>query len=198
MSSDSTLSAHAHEFSIELDDVEAAPKDWSFPIRRAWLEGVLAGSELSAPGADTPDGVFDVRLSRVDDDVYAETRVRATVLAECARCLEDALLDVDVRGRTLLTREPIPEELADDEVGPDSALREALEGDKLVFDSSVREQLLLECPMKPLCRPDCPGIEVPEHVRGPQLLHPDGSGQEVDPRLSPLMNIQQKLAEGKE
>lgn len=186
-------SAAAHEFTIELDEVEEQPKEWAFPIPRAWLATALEGSELSAPELDSVDAIFDVRLTRLGDDVFAETRVRASVVAACARCLEDASLEMDIRSRTLLTKDPIPEDLGEDELGPDAPLREALSGDKIIFDSMVREQILLECPMKPLCDPECPGIEIPEHVRGPRVLHADGSGREVDPRLSPLMNLQQKL-----
>jgi len=185
-----------HEFAVELDEVEAQPKDWAFPIRRAWLLSVLSDSELS-PSADG-EGRFEVSLCRVGDDVLAEMHVLAEVVAECARCLEDAPLKIDVRSRSLLTREAIPDDLAEDELSPEAPLRESLSGDRIVFDDIVREQILLEAPMKTLCRPDCAGIEVPEHVRGPRLLHPDGSGHEVDPRLSALMNFQQELAEGKE
>ena len=42
-------SAAAHEFTIELDEVEEQPKEWAFPIPRAWLATALEGSELSAP-----------------------------------------------------------------------------------------------------------------------------------------------------
>lgn len=188
----------AHEFAIELDEIEPEPKDWAFPIRREWLVRVLADSELSVVAQGEEVGRFEVRLCRVGGDVLAETHVSAEVAAECARCLEQAPIAVDVRARTLLTREAIPDDLTEDELGPDSPLRESLDGDRVIFDDAVREQILLEAPMKPLCRPDCPGIEIPEHVRGPRLLHPDGSGREVDPRLSSLMNLQRKLAESEE
>lgn len=197
MSTPTESAEKPREFSVELDEIEATPKEWVFPIRRVWLAEALAGSELSVADGGQ-EGRFTARLSRVGEDVYAETHIEAVVFAQCARCLEDAQLEVDVRGKSLLTREPIPTELTEDELGPDAPLKEALEGDEVVFDGAVREQILLETPMKPLCRPDCEGIAIPEHVRGPDVLHPDGSGQKVDPRLAPLMNIQQKLAEGKE
>lgn len=70
--------------------------------------------------------------------------------------------------------------------GPDS---ETYQGDKVVLDGLVREYLELEMPMQPLCREDCPGIEIPEHLRPP----PDfGRESDIDPRLLPLM----KLAKG--
>jgi uncharacterized metal-binding protein YceD (DUF177 family) len=48
--------------------------------------------------------------------------------------------------------------------GPD---QETFSGETIALDSLVREHLLLEVPMQPLCREDCPGIPIPEHVRGP-------------------------------
>jgi uncharacterized metal-binding protein YceD (DUF177 family) len=59
---------------------------------------------------------------------------------------------------------------ADDEeedLGADEAENETFSGDKLVLDSLAREHVILEVPMQPLCREDCPGIPIPEHIRGP-------------------------------
>lgn len=64
-------------------------------------------------------------------------------------------------------------------------------GDDLVLDGIVREAIVLEEPMQPLCRPDCPGIPVPEGVRPPADF---GREEGVsDPRLAPLLGLKQKL-----
>jgi uncharacterized metal-binding protein YceD (DUF177 family) len=66
---------------------------------------------------------------------------------------------------------PAPDDAEElDLEGPD---RETFAGDAIVLDGLVRELLLLEVPMQPLCRDDCPGIAVPEHVKGPADLFGD-------------------------
>src|SRR4030065_464925 len=58
------------------------------------------------------------------------------------------------------------------ELTPEDLDREFFTGDRIVLDDLVREQLILEAPMQPLCRQDCPGIPVPAHLRPPPELAP--------------------------
>ena len=55
----------------------------------------------------------------------------------------------------------------EEDAGVDEAENETFSGDKLVLDALAREHVILEVPMQPLCREDCPGIAIPEHIRGP-------------------------------
>jgi uncharacterized metal-binding protein YceD (DUF177 family) len=55
--------------------------------------------------------------------------------------------------------------------------------------------MILEVPMQPLCRPDCPGIEIPEHVRPPKDF---GANQDADPRFAPLKELASKIQQKKE
>ena len=58
------------------------------------------------------------------------------------------------------------------------------------MDNIVREFLILEVPMQPLCSEDCAGIDIPAHVKAPEDF---GA---VDPRLAPLMKLKGALPEG--
>jgi uncharacterized protein len=62
----------------------------------------------------------------------------------------------------------------------------------VVLDAVIREHLLLEVPIQPLCTDGCPGIPVPAAVAGPSDLHSDPSGVGgggIDPRLAPLLKL---------
>ena len=57
------------------------------------------------------------------------------------------------------------------------------EGEILVFDDLVRDELLLETPMIPLCSEDCPGMREAASAKGANDEERD-SRDSIDPRLS--------------
>ena len=64
------------------------------------------------------------------------------------------------------------------------------DGDQVVLDDHVRELILLEAPIFPLCSEACPGIRaVPEQRPDPAI-----ESDQIDPRLRPLLNLQKKKA----
>lgn len=170
-------------------------KDYSFPLREAWLVEALEGTSVRHDSV-SGDGSLSVRASRQGKDIVVHGRLAAGLIAECARCLADAPLAVDAAVGALLTARsadlrPEPDEL---ELTPEDLEREFFSGDRIELDAMVREQLLLEVPIKPLCDEGCPGIEVPASVAGPANL----SEGVVDPRLAPLMKLAGKLEPAEE
>jgi uncharacterized protein len=72
-------------------------------------------------------------------------------------------------------------------MSPEEQEVELFSGDEIRLDDLVREHLVLEIPMQPLCRPDCPGIDVPEAIKGPKHLEAHPAAPDLDPRLAPLL-----------
>jgi uncharacterized metal-binding protein YceD (DUF177 family) len=81
----------------------------------------------------------------------------------------------------------LPEEL---ELTPEDLDRDFYDGLDISLDDVVRESLILEVPMKPLCSETCTGIEIPAHVR------PPADFGVTDARLEPLMKLRQALPDG--
>lgn len=186
------------EFVLNVHDIDEDGKDYSFPLTSAWLDVALAGCELRADtAAGTDVGAVAVRAQKSGADIVVNGTVHAVLVAQCNRCLADAPVSVDAAVVALLTaRGPGLRPEADEiELTPEDLDREFFTGDRIVLDDLVREQLILEAPMQPLCREDCPGIPVPEHLRPPpELASPDASGRPIDPRLAPLLALKQKGA----
>jgi uncharacterized protein len=180
------------EFVLNVADIDEAGKEFDFPVRTAWLARVLQGTDVhEAPNA--PEGRVQLRVHRQGPDVIVRGRVKASLEAECARCLEAAQVPVDTEITSLMTARgenlrPEPDEV---ELTPEELDREFFAGEEIVLDNVVREHLLLEVPIKPLCSEDCPGIPVPASVAGPKDLASDESG--IDPRLAPLLKLVGKL-----
>lgn len=73
----------------------------------------------------------------------------------------------------------------DDENDPADADLDTYEGEELNLDPFVREAILLEVPPFPLCSTNCPGIAPPPTEAEPP-------GEEVDPRLAPLLRFKKQ------
>lgn len=121
-----------------------------------------------------------VRLTRVGDGLLASGTIAGTAILECVRCLEmydqpfaaefdhEYRPSIDVRSG-IPVAQPEPAE----EMG---AIDEAHELDLM---EPFRQVALLDLPIKPICREDCPGI-----------VRPDEDGAEAgDQRLRMLREL---------
>ena len=115
--------------------------------------------------------------------------LEAHVTAPCSRCLEPAPVIVKETISALAvpattTRES-PGGKDDDDLSPEQADMIAYDGETLVLDDLVRDELLLGIPMIPLCSEACPGIQ-------PQLASEQpvaAAVDRIDPRLQPLLRL---------
>lgn len=182
------------EFEIKISDLDAGAREYDLPIRAAWLiEQMPELASVDAPIATT-DGRLQFTADKSGDDVLVRGTARATIQVACGRCLAPAQVECNAELAILLsprgdTLRPPPGEEDDDDMSAEEEDHEVFSGDEILLDDLVREHLVLEVPMQPLCRPDCPGIEVPEAVKGPKHLEAPVGGPDIDPRLAPLLAL---------
>ena len=126
-----------------------------------------------------------VRLSRTNRGILAETRLATSLAGECARCLRPVTTPIDV----VLEEEYLPSiDMGTGRPVETEAEPEALrltDHHEVDLEPSVRDAISLAEPIAPLDRPDCPGLCV---VCGLPLDegehdHPD---DDIDPRLEAL------------
>lgn len=181
------------EFVLNVQDIDEAGKEYDFPVTPAWLARALEDTDVD-PSEDAGEGRLVMHAHRQGSDIVLHGHVTAGLVVECARCLGEAPVDVSVDVASLLTARstelrPEPDEV---DLTPEDLERDFYSGDEIVLDDVVRENLLLEVPIKPLCAEDCPGIPVPADVAGPSDIRATEDG--VDPRLAPLKELVGKLA----
>lgn len=110
------------------------------PEGLALLEEIpAAGLELEAEGLKFA-GPLKVsgRINRVTNAVIAKLSVSADILMVCGRCLEEFVfkLSRDLQFEYLLDK-----------------------GEQTIdLDPDIRQEVILDYPIKPLCRPDCRGL----------------------------------------
>lgn len=115
--------------------------------RRERLRGRLTGLRVGAAEVPAEAEVeVDATLEWVTDGLLASGTISAPWRAECQRCLGPAGGRLDFGFRELFERHPREGETY--RLGHDSIDMEPL----------VREQILLELPLVPLCRDDCLGL----------------------------------------
>ncbi|MHB8669737.1 MAG: YceD family protein, partial [Acidimicrobiales bacterium] len=113
------------------------------------LSARLPGMALGRMGVEVPPDAeigLEVVLEAVTDGILATGSVRATFRAECRRCLGPVGGTARAEFRELF--EPRPME---GETWP-------LRHEEVDLEPLVRDALLLELPLAPLCRKDCRGL----------------------------------------
>lgn len=126
-----------------------------------------------------------LKLTRTNRGILADVKLETEVTQECSRCLERVALPLGVRFveeyyPTVDLRTGAPIQRPEGATG--FTMTEAHEVD---LTEAVRQTVLLELPMKPLCRPECAGL-CPRCGRN---LNQESCGcqdEPGDPRLSVL------------
>lgn len=104
---------------------------------------------LAVTGSSVPDDApvtVDVLLERVHEGIVVRGAVRAHWDASCSRCLRPIGGEVECEVQELFEATPL-----DGETYP-------LEHDTVELALPIRDMVLLELPVAPLCRPDCAGL----------------------------------------
>ena len=111
---------------------------------------------------------------------------------KCARCLEPVLRDV--AGQFDLIYRPLGAVASPPEKSISEAETEIgfYQGDGLLLEDVLKEQVLLAVPIREICRADCKGI-CPQCGRNRNTEACDCSPRQMDPRWAALQEIKDKL-----
>jgi uncharacterized protein len=128
--------------------------------------------------SEAADLLLDLRLESVVEGVLATGRVSGSLVAECVRCLDPVEVELDADFQELFYYDL--EDLSAAELEEAVAVVEEL----VDVEALVRDAVMLDLPLQPLCEPDCPGL-CPEC--GAALAEDPGHQHEsVDPRWAAL------------
>jgi uncharacterized protein len=182
----------AHEFTIKTLDLDAGGKDYRFEIPSPWIRGVLEGHEATATGKDA---MLAVRGSKSGVDVVVHGSLEASLKVPCARCLEP--VDIDIHSDISVLYVPgskvkDAERTGEVEYTLEDAEADTLpyDGDTVVLDDLIRDELLLGVPMIPLCSDECPGMSPAPETDATT----SSEKKDIDPRLAPLLAFRDKTS----
>lgn len=184
-------------FVVPVHDLDVDGRDVTVPITAAWLRGALEACEMQPAGGE---GRLEAHFTKSGNDVLVQAQVDVELAIPCARCLKPVELRPNIELALLLhpttpaSPAKRPKRAAEragtgdgeDEFSADEADLDTYEGDEVVLDRFVREAILLESPIFPLCSEACEGIR-------PASDSASLTGQSVtDPRLLPLLELAKK------
>jgi uncharacterized protein len=143
------------------------------------LEAALP--DLGTPVARIVEPVrLDLVLERVPDGIVARGELHARWEGECSTCLREVADDLTVGVAELYEDHPV-----DGDTYP-------LEGHELDLEQLVRDALVLELPLAPLCeRDDCAPAESPAVLVGAddRSTHSTTGDAPTDPRWAALSDL---------
>lgn len=176
---------------LPVHDIDELGKDFTFSLSADWLDSELAGTPLKRPSG-VEAGELRVHAQRNGVEFLINGTLEVDLEVECGRCLTEVPLPIRTTVTALLSPRKDGEDAQEVELEAEDLDRAYYSGHELVLDELVREHIVIEAPMQPLCSPDCKGIPIPEGVR-PSAKDFGGEGG-VDPRLSPLSDLKAKLS----
>lgn len=144
-------------------------RDFVFEIPKANLEPDLVLEDLAG----------SVRVTRATQGLLVHVKLHAQLQTECVRCLNEFRqpLSIDFTELYAFSRKSVTDS---ELILPEDA--------HINLRPLIREYMLLEIPIKPLCSPDCKGLCL---ICGENLNEKacDHGPESIDPRLSILKSL---------
>ena len=124
----------------------------------------------------------------VASEIHLQGQLRTAVEVSCARCLEPVRQRVDKEFD--LYYRPVQTIARNEEVEIDDAELEIgfYHGNGLLLEEVLKEQVLLDLPMKLLCRPDCQGL-CPQCGQARNVVNCGCPPRAGDDRWAPLARL---------
>lgn len=122
-----------------------------------WSRQIFAEKE----NLGLPLGSVDVSvtLKRIRETLYLEGDIRTEAETHCSRCLEAARLHISAAFKYILTPAQVEhQEEEEKELGAEDLDFVYYQDDLIDLDPLIIEQVMLQIPMKVLCREDCRGL----------------------------------------
>jgi uncharacterized protein len=141
--------------------------------KAATLDGLY-----SAEGADLR---LTLRVESVVEGILATGRVSGSLVGECVRCLDPVEVDLDAEFQELFYYD------LEDLTAEEAEEAQLVVEDLIDVGPLVHDAVMLELPLQPLCREDCPGLCA---QCGARLADdPDHGHETVDPRWAALSSL---------
>jgi uncharacterized protein len=165
--------------SFSLSQVKLRPGEQYRDEIQVELEPFELGGQRYVP---VPEEVpAELEITRANTGTVFSLAFHVRLHGPCFRCLGDAALDLDLRGREYQAESPEDEQMRTDYIS----------GANLEVSTWARDLVALALPDKILCRPDCAGLcpECGKNLNDEPHTHEE---TEVDPRWAALESLRDK------
>ena len=179
---------------LDIKDLEIRPLDFEEQFAPSVID---LGSEARQSGPLTTSGRVELveehhGKHKVIQDIRLRGKLHTGVELQCARCLDSVPQEIN-REFELLYR-PLGSDAGKDELSVTDAEAEIgyYQGDGILLEDVLREQVLLSLPIKITCRADCKGL-CPHCGKNLNQEQCSCSVPAEDPRWEALKGIRSRL-----
>jgi len=131
------------------------------------------GFDILAIAKDEPIDI-ELKIESVEEGVLATANVRSVASGECTRCLDPLEIDIDEdfvelyeyaedprlirkREKNMSERAKAKKQEEDEELDDELEVRQ-MDGDDIDLEGPIRDAIILNLPLNPLCTTDCAGL----------------------------------------
>jgi len=129
------------------------------------------GFEVMAIAQDEPIDI-EMKLESVAEGVLVTANVLSEAVGECGRCLDEVVFDIDENFVELFEYAEDPRQARKKEKKKSQRAKDAeeaeklddedelrqMDGDEIDLEGPIRDAIILNLPINPLCSPDCLGL----------------------------------------
>ena len=153
------------------------------------------GFEVLSIRKDQPIEI-DLKIESVSDGVLASAHIESIAVGECGRCLDPLEFDISEDFQELYEYEKDRRQKSKakpDEDEDEIEVRQ-MDGSEIDLDGPIRDAIILNLPLNPLCSPDCKGL-CPDCGEKIANLPEGHSHEKVDARWAALGDLKERLSE---
>jgi uncharacterized protein len=167
---------------LRIRDIEETTKQVVYEESTSELNPLLAHGPVHDFSFVGPAAV-QLRYYRAGQEIFLEGELRATVVGQCARCLESFEFAHTPRFSFIMV--PRQGSWAEEDLDGGGGDLTWYEGEEIDVSPMLRERMLLALPTLPLCRENCRGL-CPQCGRDLNLGPCECPAAEADPRFAVL------------
>jgi len=159
------------------------------------------GFEVMAIAQDEPIDI-EMKLESVAEGVLVTANVLSEVVGECGRCLDEVVFDIDENFVELFEYAEDPRQARKKEKKKSQRAKDAdeaeklddedelrqMDGDEIDLEGPIRDAIILNLPINPLCSPDCLGL-CPDCGEKWESLPEDHAHEVIDARWAGLAGL---------
>ena len=167
-------------------------REYSFSIED---HGGLGFDVLSIPKDEPID--IDLKIESVSEGVLVSAHIESIAIGECGRCLEPLEFDINEDFQELYEyekdrRDSGKKKNSDSDEVDELEVRQ-MDGDQIDLDGPIRDAIILNLPLNPLCSADCKGL-CPDCGEKLASLPADHAHEKVDARWAALGDLKERLS----
>jgi len=159
------------------------------------------GFEVMAIAQDEPIDI-EMKLESVAEGVLVTANVLSEAVGECGRCLDEVVFDIDENFVELFEYAEDPRQARKKEKKKSQRAKDAeeaeklddedelrqMDGDEIDLEGPIRDAIILNLPINPLCSPDCLGL-CPDCGEKWEDLPEDHAHEVIDARWAGLAGL---------